>query len=450
MKIETLYEIFLKYGKVSTDSRSVDKDSIFFALKGTNFNGNKYASEALEKGAAVCIVDEKEYYNTNDSRFILVDDCLKTLQDLAAFHRSKFNFPVIGITGTNGKTTTKELIAGALSLKYKVKATSGNLNNHIGVPLSLLSVNNIHNTDFCIIEMGANHVGEIASLCEIAKPNYGIITSIGKAHLEGFGSLENIIKTKLELYNFIDKTKGSLFINLCNEILIKNLPNNTTNIFYKDISKKIENLKVQGHEITNSVDIFCSGRLDETTMNLSFDWQTKRSEKVFHVEGKMYGRYNFINMLAAACIGNYFDVSGEDITQYLSNFESDNNRSQIIKINSNTIVSDAYNANPSSMEVALDTFNEIKVSNKILILGDMFELGNDTEKEHKKILDKLRSMNVEKVILIGKNFQQLNSEYETYLTVDEAIQNFNIQELENKNILIKGSRGMRLEKLIKI
>ncbi|MDL2243138.1 Mur ligase domain-containing protein, partial [Bacteroidales bacterium OttesenSCG-928-K03] len=215
--LSKIYNQFLLSPKISTDSRTIINDSIFFALKGENFNGNKFAAEALEKGAALSVVDEKDYCDTNDSRIILVDDSLKTLQELAIFHRSQFQFPVIGITGTNGKTTTKELVAGVLSLKYRVKATSGNLNNHIGVPLTILSVDK-DNTDFCIVEMGANHVGEIAALCEIAKPNYGLITSIGKAHLEGFGSLENIIKTKLELYDFIAKNNGTLFVNSENEI----------------------------------------------------------------------------------------------------------------------------------------------------------------------------------------------------------------------------------------
>jgi len=430
MKIEALYEIFLQYGKISTDSRAVSEKSIFFSLKGANFNGNEFAEDALNKGAAVCILDDEKYYNPNNPKFIFVDDCLKTLQELATFHRSKFTFPVLGITGTNGKTTTKELIAGVLALKYRVKATSGNLNNDIGVPLSVLSVD-IKNTDFCVIEMGANHIGEIAFLCEIAKPNYGLITSIGKAHLEGFGSFENIIKTKLELYNFIERTNGTVFADADNEILVKNLAN--INAMY--------------YGVENNDKLSCFGKLDTGAVNLSFDWQTKNRKEVFHVDSKMYGKYNFINMLAAACVGTYFDVPEEDITNYLSNFLSDNNRSQIITIGSNTIICDAYNANPSSMEVALDTFDEIKAEGKMMIIGDMFELGKDSEKEHQKILDKIDKMNVERVILVGKTYSKLNSKYESYLTIDDAVLNIKIPNL-SKTILIKGSRSMKLEKII--
>lgn len=411
--LSKIYNQFLLSPKISTDSRTIINDSIFFALKGENFNGNKFAAEALEKGAALSVVDEKDYCDTNDSRIILVDDSLKTLQELAIFHRSQFQFPVIGITGTNGKTTTKELVAGVLSLKYRVKATSGNLNNHIGVPLTILSVDK-DNTDFCIVEMGANHVGEIAALCEIAKPNYGLITSIGKAHLEGFGSLENIIKTKLELYDFIAKNNGTLFVNSENEILMNNLPD-VKCVFYGE----------------------------------NGEWRTENGELIVF-DSKMYGKYNLTNMLAAACVGNFFEVPGDCILFYLNNYSPENNRSQVVKIGNNTIISDAYNANPSSMEIALDEFDLLDAEGKILVIGDMFELGEASMKEHEIIVDRIRKIKTEKVFLVGKTFSELNSEYESFLSVDELIKNLDISKLTNKTILIKGSRAMKLEKLIKL
>lgn len=429
-KIENLYNIFRNCSGISTDSRNILKDSIFFALKGENFNGNKFAANAINNGAKYAVIDDDTYYIDNDN-YILVDDCLKSLQELAIYHRSKLSCPVIGITGTNGKTTTKELISGTLSTKYRTVSTKGNLNNHIGVPITILSANDT--TEMLIVEMGANHIREIEQLCNICNPNYGLITTIGKAHLEGFGNIENIIDTKTALYRHLEKSKGTIFVNADDKILMSHLPASTAICTYG----------IENHDNTD-----CVGIIKNNSININFKWTYKDSDD-YDVASAMYGKYNIINMLAAVCVGRYFDVNAKDICQFLNSYLPDNNRSQIIQVDTNTVISDAYNANPSSLKTALQAFNDIKVPHKTVILGDMFELGESSIEEHKNIVSILESMELEKVILIGKNFIEANKNFECYNTVEEAKASVNIMDLDNKIILIKGSRGMRLETLLK-
>lgn len=432
MTMEFLYDAFCKSGIVCTDSRNIIKNSIFFALKGDSFDGNEFAAAALESGASLAVVDNPDFFIDNGN-YALVDNCLDTLQTLANTHRSNFHFPVIGITGTNGKTTTKELISGALAKKFRVTATRGNFNNHIGVPLTLLSVN-IAETDICVVEMGANHPGEIKELCDIADPTAGIITSIGVAHLEGFGSVEEIIRTKTALYRHVEQksTDGSF-----ETVTFKSLSGNTSGWQW----------------LTNTGRHGCvKGNLVKDKVFVEFEWYAEDADKVkselFHLQTQMYGSYNFMNMLAAICVATYFGVAPNDVNNFLRTYTPSNNRSQIKKIASNTVICDAYNANPSSMNVALDTFSAIESPHKMVILGDMFELGENSLEEHRKIVEKLKSMTLERVVLIGKNFSSISTDFEVFETTARAKEAIDITELQNKLILLKGSRGMKLESLL--
>ncbi len=417
MKIETLYNIFKSNSTISTDTRKVSENCLFFALKGDNFNGNKFAKDALDKGASYAIIDEVAF-KTSD-QFILVDNVLETLQELANYHRKQFNIPFIGITGTNGKTTTKEFINAVLSKKYKTTFTQGNLNNHIGVPLTLLSIPT--DCDIAIIEMGANHIGEIDFLCKIAEPNYGIITNIGTAHIEGFGSVEGIKKTKTELYRFIKSINGHIFINNEDEIL-----NSYTNGI---------NLHSYGNEKAN-----CFGKLLSSTPSVKLEWDNQT------ITANLYGAYNYQNILAAICIGNYFDVSSEDIKNAIEEYYPTNNRSQIIESNTNTIFLDAYNANPTSMNAAIDTFAENISDNKLMILGDMLELGEISSTEHQKIVSKVEKLKIN-TLFVGKEFNSIQNKFNfTYLeNVDKVKDWLKHSGLTSHQILIKGSRGIRLE-----
>ena len=417
MKNEVLYEIFKTHPTITTDTRKVSNNSLFFALKGDNFNGNKFAKDALNKGASYAIIDEEEFKTSN--QFILVDNVLETLQELANFHRKQFNIPFIGITGTNGKTTTKEFINAILSKKYKTTFTKGNLNNHIGVPLTLLSIPT--DCEIAIIEMGANHIGEIDFLCKIAEPNYGIITNIGTAHIEGFGSVEGIKKTKNELYQFIKSSNGKLFVNNEDTTLI-------------NLSKNIDT-----HTYGNSTSD-CSAELKSSTPSVKLNWNNET------ITANLYGSYNYQNILAAICIGNYFSVSSEDIKNAIEEYYPTNNRSQIIESNTNTIFLDAYNANPTSMNAAIDTFTENTSENKLMILGDMLELGDISQKEHQKIVDKIEALKIN-ALFIGNEFNSINNKSNfTYLeNVDKVINWLKNSELIDYQILIKGSRGIRLE-----
>ncbi len=423
--IEKLYKIFLKNPVVSTDSRNIPQGSIFFALKGENFNGNKFAREALKKGAAFAVVDELD--SGTDKRFIQVESVLETLQELAQHHRSQLGIRIIGITGTNGKTTTKELVQCVLKKKYKSYATIGNLNNHIGVPLTLLSLSK--NQKFAVIEMGANHIGEIAELCKIALPDYGLITNIGKAHLEGFGGFEGVIKAKSELYYYIRETGGTIFINADNDLLLKHA------VGIKNVSYgKKEEVNCRG-EIVNDfpfLELNC-------TINGEF----------FHVKSKLIGRYNFENIMAAVCIGNYFNVAISDIEDAIESYEPNNNRSQIIQTKNNMLILDAYNANPSSMKAAIENFAKGDFEKKVLVLGDMAELGIDSPQEHLSILEFVRSSNFKDVILVGPEFMNANQSFGyTAINDKEQLKDFiKGLNLTNATILIKGSRKMQLEQI---
>ena len=417
MKIKALYEIFKTHSNISTDHRKVVPNCLFFALKGANFNGNKFSKDALKNGASFAIIDEKEYKTSE--QFILVENVIETLQKLANHHRKQFNIPFIGITGTNGKTTTKEFINSVLSKKYKTTYTQGNLNNHIGVPLTILSIKK--NCEIAIIEMGANHIGEINFSCNIAEPNYGIITNIGKAHIEGFGSIEGIKKTKNELYQFIQSKDGNLFVNNEDETLL-------------ELSKNIKK-QTYGNAKAN-----CFGKLISSTPSVKLNWNNKL------ITSNLYGAYNYQNILAAICIGKYFNVASDDIKKAIEEYYPTNNRSQIIENNTNTIFLDAYNANPTSMNAAIDTFIENDSSNKLMILGDMLELGDTSIEEHQAIVNRIEKLKIN-TLFIGKEFNSINNKYNfTYLeNVDKVIEWLKHSSLINHQILIKGSRGIRLE-----
>ncbi|MGI6718651.1 MAG: UDP-N-acetylmuramoyl-tripeptide--D-alanyl-D-alanine ligase [Bacteroidales bacterium] len=433
MHVDDLYELYLKNPFVSTDSRYIKKGSMFFALKGENFDGNTFASSALKKGASYAIIDNKDYY-TDNGKIILVDDVLTTLQKLANYHRSKFNFPVLAITGTNGKTTTKELVYRVLSEKYKTVATQGNFNNQIGLPLTLLSVDK-DNTEFCIVEMGANHISDILELCEIADPDYGLITCVGIAHLEGFKTFENIVKAKTELYKWVQNKGGINFVNADDEILLE----------YASKGKVI----TYGSDKTKKHYYYCYGKPKKGNINVSFTWTFQNEHH--KIDSELYGKYNFLNMLAAVCIGSYFNVQPNKINDALISYKPSNNRSEIRKTENNTYICDAYNANPSSMLNALDTFENLDTKNKIVILGDMFELGSESLNEHKKIVEKLTMMDLHQVILIGKYFAEASKDtnFTIYNNMDDALKDLNLENYRNMTFLIKGSRRMSLERLLR-
>jgi UDP-N-acetylmuramoyl-tripeptide--D-alanyl-D-alanine ligase len=427
MSIEELYELFIKYPIISTDSRKIEKDSLFFALKGENFNGNTYASKALENGAAYSVIDEAAY--KVDDRTILVEDVLITLQHLATYHRLQLDIPIIAITGTNGKTTTKELVTAVLSKKFRVDCTKGNLNNHIGVPLTLLSMS--ASTQIGVVEMGANHPGEITSLCEIALPNLGLITNVGMAHIEGFGSFEGVKQTKAELYRFVEETEGKIFLNTANPHL-REMAGSVDRISYKTTS--------EGEGI--------EGELIQAAPFLVF--QVKFPKGWLYVKTNLAGGYNLENALAAVCVGNFFGVEPFEIVDAIEAYMPSNNRSQFVKTAHNQLLLDAYNANPTSMEAALDNFKAFDVPLKGVILGDMLELGNASNDEHQKIADKLRTMNLTLVMLTGKEFSKCKVpdgflKFEDNTLLIKYIEGLNPQGFL---FLIKGSRGMKLETVV--
>ena len=424
MKIEKLHRLFLKFNGVSTDTRSIAHGALFFALKGENFNGNDFAKKALDSGASYCIIDEQQFQS--NTRFILVPNVLKTLQELANFHRKYLNIPIIAITGSNGKTTTKELINSVLAQRYKTHATQGNYNNHIGVPLTLLQMD--ASVDIGIVEMGANHIGEIAKLCQISAPNYGYITNFGKAHLEGFGSAEGVVKGKCELYDFLKSNKGVVFINGDDKKQVQQIGDyKSVNIFSKD---NRSNIQVS---------------MTSQTPFISFESQGCT------MESQLVGIYNFSNAAAAIAMGCFFEVSLENIKKGIEFYTPNNNRSQIIQKGSNTIILDAYNANPSSMEVALDNFNSMISPLKIVILGDMFELGVHSKSEHQAVIDEVNSLNFSSAYYVGSHFFELASDSSkaNFFKTTESFRN-QLQSLVFKDalILIKGSRGMALETLL--
>lgn len=426
--MENLYSLFKKSTGVCTDTRKIEKDCFYISLKGANFNGNTFAEKALEAGALIAIVDEKEY-QTNE-RIYLVDDCLKFLQDIAQYHRRQFNIPVIGITGSNGKTTSKELIASVLIEKYKVHYTQGNLNNHIGVPLTLLGLKPEH--QIAIIEMGANKFKDIEELCAIAEPTVGIITNIGKAHLEGFINFEGVLKTKRELYESIQKVNGQLIYNADDKILVDELPPNTSNIAYGQ----------------NSLSAKISGEIVNQTPFIEFKWKSNNYSSPI-LKTNLVGEYNFYNFLAAVTFGIVFDVENEKINYALENYLPSNNRSQVNKTERNTIIVDCYNANPTSMSSAIKSFAQIDHPKKIAILGDMRELGNDEKAEHLKIIEQLENENIE-TLFVGSVFQTLTKGESSFKEVDELKTQLTNSPIEDSLILLKGSRGIQLEKLLDI
>jgi len=417
MNIKELYKIFRKHPVICTDTRNIIKGSIFFALRGKNFNGNQFSQEAIQKGCKYAIIDQKYYYR--DDSTILVKDVLEALQKLAIYHRNHLNIPIIGITGTNGKTTSKELIKCVLSTKKKCYSTKGNLNNHIGVPISILEINQSH--DIAIIEMGANHLKEINFLCNICKPTYGVITNIGSAHLEGFGSQQGIINTKNELYQYIYKSNGVIFINSDDKLLIK---------LAKDINKITYGKKgdLEG-EILNSSQFITIKSLSHT------------------IYTNLIGEFQFYNIMLAICIGNYFRISIQDIQKAIKNYIPKNNRSQIIQTKKNTIILDAYNANPSSMKAMLLSFSKQKNKEKLCILGDMLELGKQSKKEHQKIISLCVKLKLD-CYYIGKEFRKVKKE--TFKNKEELTKLLSTKKISNKTILLKGSRAIELEKLIDI
>ena len=414
MKIKKIYELYSKHFLVDTDTRNIRKDTLFFAIRGDNFNGNEFAEKALKLGAKYAIVDE-EKYNIHPNT-ILVNDVLNTLQKLANYHRNVLKIPIIGLTGSNGKTTTKELINVVLSKKYNTTATKGNLNNHIGVPLTLLSMT--PKTEIGIVEMGANHQKEITFLCGICEPDFGYITNFGKAHLEGFGDIEGVIKGKSELYTFIEKNNKKVFINPEDAIQIEKTKNINAIYFDKEIHFLAANPYVK----------------------LSFSTKS--------IQSNLIGKYNYTNIAIACTIGNYFKIAKADIKDALENYIPDNNRSQIIKTPLNKIILDAYNANPSSMQAALENFETLNEPCKTVILGDMFELGTDGLKEHQSIVDFVKKLNVDHAYFVGENFLQTGTinHFKTFEDLEKYLKN---NPLKHQSILIKGSRGMRLERLLK-
>ena len=433
MEISSLYQLFLQYPQVCTDSRKCHKDSIFFALKGENFNGNAFAAKALEAGCAYAIIDELQHDTKDDNRLILVKNVQKTLQDLANYHRKQLGTKIIGITGTNGKTTTKELVATVLQQKHHVLYTEGNLNNSIGVPLTLLRLKPEHN--IAIVEMGASHPGDINELVEIAEPDYGIITNVGMAHLQGFGSLEGVINTKGELYEYLRSKKDSLvFINRDNELLT-NIARGLTSIYYGGSEKE-----------TGLV----SGKVIDCTPYLHFQWKT--TDGVWQdVQTNLIGSYNIDNMLAAATIGLHFGVKPEEINLALSEYIPQNNRSQLEHTEYNHLIIDAYNANPTSMTAALKNFCEMNVSSKMVILGDMKELGECSLEEHKRIVKILSNSSFDKVWLVGNEFSKIPTP-PTFVKFNDVEQvNTTIQKegIKGFYILIKGSNSMKLIQTVK-
>ncbi len=431
MEIDQLYQLFLSSSGITTDTRKIKKNMIFFALKGDKFNGNEYAMEALEKGASYAVIDEIK--DKKSDRFIFVENTLQTLQNLANHYRNQLDIPVIAITGTNGKTTTKELIGEVLKSHYKTYYTQGNFNNHIGVPLTLLAIPS--DCEVAVVEMGANHIGEIDALCKIANPTHGLITNIGKAHLEGFGSLEGVKQTKSELYRFLNQKKGFVFINL-DELYLAELAQDCK---YKIAYKEDTSFE---HPYIYQVEYLNEGNYVKAAF-------ANRRQNRIEVKTNMIGRYNFNNIMSAIAVGKYFKVPSVKIKEVLEDYVPQNNRSQIVKDETNTYILDAYNANPSSMNAALDNFKEMEHPNKIVILGDMLELGDDAEAEHQNILNKAIKGSYDKVITVGENFQNTQGDHITFKTVDALKDWFDKQLFKETHFLLKGSRGIKLEQLLR-
>lgn len=433
MQIAQLYQVYKDFPNICTDTRKISKDCLFFALKGDNFNGNSFAEKALEAGAKYVIVDDRAFYK-EDPAYVLVDDVLTALQELARFHRKHLNIPFIGITGTNGKTTSKELLNSVLSQKYHTYATKGNLNNHIGVPLTILSLTD--DVEIAIVEMGANHIHEIDFLCSISQPTHGFITNVGKAHLEGFGSFEGVMKAKGELYDYLKENNGQIYIQGDNDYLTEMAK-----------VRDLQHVNYYGFSEKNEI----QGGLVVADPYLTIFWNIKGEEQRNEVKTNLTGAYNIENMLAAIALGKTFGLNTEEINNGLSNYIPQNNRSQITQTEKNTIIADYYNANASSMAAALGNLDVIQVDRKVAILGDMFEMGDQSEVEHKKVIEKAKSLKVDKLIFVGKAFYALKDEGASFFeSTDDLKKDLEENPLEDFMILLKASRGMAFEKLIDV
>ena len=425
MNIDQLYDIYRQYPSVQTDTRQLKAGDIFFALKGPNFNGNTYAAAALEKGAAFAVVDEEAYY-TQPDKMMLTNDVLEALQQLALRHRRSLNIPFLAITGTNGKTTTKELVSTVLATALKTTATVGNLNNHIGVPLTILRIP--ADAEIAVIEMGANHEHEIEAYCKVALPTHGIITNIGKAHLEGFGSPEGVRRAKGELYDFLRNNKGTVFVG--NEYS-----------YLLDMSKGIDTVITYGQE---AADYTGQPLADSALLSV----KVTHPEGIGQIDSQLVGAYNFSNVMAAVAVGLHFGVPAEKIRNAISSYAPSNNRSQVIRQGSNTIIMDAYNANPSSMKAAIDNFAGITAEKKVLLLGGMAELGDDSVEEHQALVDLLERTHWHAVVLVGGDFIKTNHPYIYLENAAAAASWLQQQQYTDTYLLIKGSRSMGMEKVI--
>lgn len=428
MTISELYDIFKEHPQITTDSRDCPEGSVFFALKGASFNGNAFAEKALRQGCSFAVIDEKEFAKDGDLRYILTDDCLATLQQLARHHRRQLGTKVIGITGTNGKTTTKELIAAVLEEKYNVLYTEGNLNNHIGVPKTLLRLTAEH--DIAVIEMGANHPGEIKALVNIAEPDCGLITNVGRAHLQGFGSFEGVIRTKGELYDFLRESRGTVFIDSGNKYL--------TGI--------AGGLSLTEYGTGDHPGLCVSGEVESCDPLLRFRWR-HRSGGWHSISTHLIGSYNITNMLAAACVGMHFGVTEEQVCHALAGYVPSNNRSELKTTEHNRLIIDAYNANPTSMAAAIDNFAGIRAERKMAILGDMKELGDVSKEEHQRVADRLKEAGIGQVWLVGSEFGKTVCDFRKFGSVEEVRQEIARQRPEDCCILIKGSNSTRLYEL---
>lgn len=426
MELFELYSIYNQCNGVSTDTRNITENSLFFALKGANFNANNFALQALENGAAFAVVDDINLKKLENNKLIVVNDVLKTLQDLAAFHRFHIGLPIIALTGSNGKTTSKELLHAVLSTKYNTIATIGNLNNHIGVPLTLLRMT--EDTDLAIIEMGANHQKEIELLCSIAQPDFGFITNFGRAHLEGFGGVEGVIKGKSEMYDYLLSNHKTIFVNFDDPIQ-KNKTENSTRYGFSIENNSLANIQITKANAQPMATVELNG---------------------IEIQSNLTGLYNIPNIAFAVTIGQYFNISLENIKEAIENYIPQNNRSQWTKINNKNILLDAYNANPSSMQVAIENFNQLENSSKLMILGDMFELGNESEKEHLQTINQVIKTKIPS-IFIGEHFFKVQIKNDT-VQYFKNIQDFFDQQkalsINEELLLIKGSRGMALERIL--
>ena len=426
MKTEQIYKVFHESAGITTDSRNIGKNQIFFALWGENFNGNKFAAEAINKGASWAIIDDPLFETENT---ILVDDCLMELQALAAHHRKQMNIPVIAITGTNGKTTTKELLALILSKKYKVHYTRGNPNNHIGVPLTILSAP--AGTQMMIIEMGANHIGEIRNLCHIARPDFGIITNIGTAHIEGFGSFEGVVKAKTELYEYLKIVNGVALYNDKDKLLTEKI--------FRYVNRAVPYSDPTGLPLI----------VEQESSEMNLVLRVKYNNETYKISSNLFGSYNYWNIKAAIASGLFFEVPVKDVLNAIEEYNPANNRSQVKITRKNRIICDSYNANPSSMHQALESFRLLNEKPKMAILGDMLELGEMSEDEHRKTIDELKSSKIDKVLLTGRIFSKISSDAEflTFTDVNALSDFLKSNPVEGHTILVKGSRGIGLEKI---